>query len=312
MEIEINSESSAMSPGPQLKKAREAAALTPDQAAEHLKITVSYIRALEEDKHEELPDRPYVLGYLRAYSRLLSLDTEALLEDYHAYFASADGGNGARGEPSAAEKSRAGLSRSAWALIVVVLLLVWAAAVMLFGESDSAAATGQPAQLVQSQSLNPVAPAEPVTASDATAEPAEPASEELPAAEMATDGIEALETGAESELSVAAQAPAELVSDDDATGLQAESEVTAPLVAAPQMDTLLFSFSGECWLEVTDANGDVLAADLFQAGDKFKAEGKAPFDVMMGNVRLVTVSLNGEIYDLKPNGFRKTLRTLVE
>jgi cytoskeleton protein RodZ len=77
------------------------------------------------------------------------------------------------------------------------------------------------------------------------------------------------------------------------------------------LDTLVLSFSGECWLEVTDARGDVLSADLQQDGDQVILQGEAPFEVMLGNVRVVTAVLNDEPVELKPRGFRKTLRTTI-
>jgi len=59
---------------------------------------------------------------------------------------------------------------------------------------------------------------------------------------------------------------------------------------------------------VTDSRGDVLNADLYQAGDSTTLLGQAPFNVMLGNVRAVNARLNDEVLQLNPNGFRKTLR----
>lgn len=310
MEIEINSDSPSTPPGSQLKKAREAADLTPDQAAEHLKITVSYIRALEEDDHELLPDRPYVLGYLRAYSRLLSLDTDALLQDYHAYFASVEAPADAKANRQNGDKS-SGLSRTAWVLIIVAVLLVWAGAVMLFGGGEESVPS-EPAAIEQRTPQTEVAPANEQFDNEIAPAVDAPAALE---AETELSGAPA-ESGS---LDDVPASDADILSVEGNTQSEPETVVEPVVTATPEpiaevsaMDTLLFAFTGECWLEVTDANGDVLVADLFQAGDEFQTEGKAPFDVMMGNVRLVSVSLNGENYDLKPNGFRKTLRTVVQ
>lgn len=315
METEINNESSMAPPGTRLKTAREAAGLTLDQAAEHLKITVNYIRALEEDNHESLPDRPYVLGYLRAYSRLLSLDTEALLQDYQVYFNGVDDVADAKAVSGDAYAS--GFSLGTWVLIIVAVLLLWGGAVTFFGDGDATAETSQEAAEV---SL-----ATPVDEPETTAIIQDVESEAL-----STDAVDVIDDGSETAQDSTVGSETEAVDSTQTTGSVdpspldqgvpdsadavagvAASEV-AQTVTELTTDKLEFAFSGECWLEVTDANGDVLVADLFQTGDDFKTEGKAPFDVMMGNVRMVNLLFNGEAYDLKPNGFRSTLRTQVQ
>lgn len=304
MENDNNSESLVTPPGPQLKKAREAADLTLEQAAEHLKITVNYIRALEEDDHEKLPDRPYVQGYLRAYSRLLSIDTESVLEDYNAYFS----GVAAPTESKTGRADRAsgssGLSKKVWLLLIVAVLLIWAGAVALFsGNQDSQANV---VALVETEATEVVVAPQIASPDVALLNTDESLQASAPAADSSVG---------EGDADIANETAEEKVPQAVSENAVEEPEVTTStteVTPEERRDSLSFAFTGECWLEVTDANGDVLAADLFQAGDTFEAEGEAPFDVMMGDVRLVSLSLNGELYDLKPNGFRKTLRTVVE
>lgn len=76
-------------------------------------------------------------------------------------------------------------------------------------------------------------------------------------------------------------------------------------------DLLVFSFSGECWLEIKDASGSVLIAELQQKGDNQRIFGQAPFEVMLGNSRVVTLALNGEVISIEPKSGKKTLRFTV-
>lgn len=93
----------------------------------------------------------------------------------------------------------------------------------------------------------------------------------------------------------------------------AEAELAAKIVekVVRPLDQLEFFFSDECWLEVTDANGDILAATLYQDGETAQLAGVAPFDVMMGNARATQLQLNGEAVKLNPQSNRKTLRLTV-
>lgn len=70
----------ASGPGMMLAQARGELGLTLDQVAEQMKVSVSYLQALEQDSYESLPGATFVRGYLRNYARLLQLDEEAVVE----------------------------------------------------------------------------------------------------------------------------------------------------------------------------------------------------------------------------------------
>ncbi len=69
---------------------------------------------------------------------------------------------------------------------------------------------------------------------------------------------------------------------------------------ANQLDSISFSFTEECWLEVSDARGDVLMADLQSAGSSLQLQGTAPFDVKLGNSPAVKIELNGDQVAIVP------------
>jgi len=66
------------------------------------------------------------------------------------------------------------------------------------------------------------------------------------------------------------------------------------------LDEITFSFRAECWLEVSDSRGDVLATELEPAGGKIKLLGRAPFSVKLGNAPAVDIELNGKKVDVVP------------
>src|SRR5690625_7845908 len=72
------------------------------------------------------------------------------------------------------------------------------------------------------------------------------------------------------------------------------TETTQP---AP-LDLLELNFTDECWLVVTDAQGDVLVTDLIQPGRELNLQGQAQFEVRMGNAHVVQLALNGNAYEL--------------
>jgi len=63
--------------GAALRAARMFRGLTTQDVADATRIRQSYIEALEDLRLEELPSRPFTIGYVRAYAQLLGLDGEA-------------------------------------------------------------------------------------------------------------------------------------------------------------------------------------------------------------------------------------------
>ncbi len=60
-----------------LKAAREFRGLTTQDVADATRIRQSYIEAIEDMRLDDLPSRPFTIGYVRAYAGLLGLDAEA-------------------------------------------------------------------------------------------------------------------------------------------------------------------------------------------------------------------------------------------
>jgi cytoskeleton protein RodZ len=60
--------------GARLRAAREARGLTYEAVAAELRIRVVILTAIEEERHDALPERVYLLGFLRTYARFLGID----------------------------------------------------------------------------------------------------------------------------------------------------------------------------------------------------------------------------------------------
>ena len=65
--------------GNKFRTVRESQGLTLEQMASRTRIQESYLKALEEDSFEQLPERVFTKGFVRAYARSLTLDEEECL-----------------------------------------------------------------------------------------------------------------------------------------------------------------------------------------------------------------------------------------
>lgn len=68
--------------GAALKSAREFRGLTLQDVADSTRIRRAYLAAIEDMRLDELPSRPFTIGYVRAYANALGMDGEAAVERF--------------------------------------------------------------------------------------------------------------------------------------------------------------------------------------------------------------------------------------
>ncbi|MEP5766450.1 MAG: DUF4115 domain-containing protein, partial [Halieaceae bacterium] len=100
--------------------------------------------------------------------------------------------------------------------------------------------------------------------------------------------------------------------DEDAGSSLLADNDTADVAGADGLTAALeFSFSGDCWLEVRDADGQLIYADLRAAGDVLQLDGKPPFQVLAGDAAAVEVLYQGEPFAVRTRPGRDTARFTV-
>jgi cytoskeleton protein RodZ len=70
-------------------------------------------------------------------------------------------------------------------------------------------------------------------------------------------------------------------------------------------DAVQINTEESCWVEVADAEGQLLYGDLNQAGDELEVIGTAPFQVLLGKASASTLRFNGQVIDLEPHTTRE-------
>ena len=82
---------------------------------------------------------------------------------------------------------------------------------------------------------------------------------------------------------------------------QVIAEVSTAIEPAKE-NTLKFSFENKCWIKVTDADGKVLFVGLKEPSSQLSLSGKAPFQLVVGNVVGTSLMYNGEPVRLSTKG----------
>lgn len=267
-------EDTFQSPGEQLKQARESKNLSERDAANKLHLSASYLRALEADDFDHLPEATFIKGYIRNYARLLDLPAEELVAAFESMRPPeqipADSLQSIR--PTREMKQRVA-SAVILLIIVIVALLAWW--LMTPNAKQGTAADQVTGEVTRTENTQALASGDitDVVKSD-TKVSGETTSDESPADTAAP----------------AATAAADKPSQQSAAAV---AEKKTPAAATNAKLTLTFSHN--CWVEVADASGKSLYSGTQHAGGELTLQGKAPFQLMLGNAGGVTsVSVNGE------------------
>ena len=67
---------------------------------------------------------------------------------------------------------------------------------------------------------------------------------------------------------------------------------------------LVFNFTADCWVNITDASGEAIAYGIKAAGYEMQITGLPPFEVTLGAPDVVQISYDGEAVDM--SGFDPT------
>tara|TARA_Y100000389_G_scaffold204945_1_gene261105 strand:+ start:11468 stop:12334 length:867 start_codon:yes stop_codon:yes gene_type:complete len=58
-------------------------------------------------------------------------------------------------------------------------------------------------------------------------------------------------------------------------------------------------YTGDCWTEISDADGNRLFFDLARSGNIVELSGNAPFNILFGDVANAALSVNGKPFDIR-------------
>jgi len=299
-----------LSPGEILCRARKEKGLAAEEVMMHLGITHRTFSALEHDEYDLLPLPLYVKGYIKRYCSILGIsDTEALSSfDIRVNELGLDN----KKEPIVRLQDQVGGRAygrrvKGWKFIipivvaiVVAIVLVIVVGIFFSGSGDEPLPTDMDGN---STSLSDDVTNLPSANNKGLVNGAESAIQDMPAASTLVSHQEGTIEGSSERV---AGNPIE--SDKGLTQLENRDvghgpEVTAAQIADKPMATvsiaadanvLQIKVTQQSWIEILDAKGDILLADLKTSGYKGEVKGMAPFDVILGYAPGVELTLNGK------------------
>lgn len=271
--LENVDESSAPVAGQRLAQARRANEISIAEIAKELHLDESKVQALEENQFSVLGAPVFAKGHLRKYAELVGVPVDDMLADYYEL-------NRSAGAPpvvgAVKRKPPQDFVLGPWVVGIAVAVLLAGALYWWFGQGRAVALTTRAPGVLEPFAFERDA------AEDVTEEKlSQPAEVVTFTASAALDSVSSqASAGATGELQIDLDAE-ELPNDQSGTGV-----------------SLVLTFNGDCWTEVTDASGELLFFGLGKSGQIVTRTGIPPLHALFGESDNVSVTVNGVVFQI--------------
>ena len=276
-----------------LREARVQSGMSVGEVSSRIKFASRQIEALEADDFGHLPEIAFVRGFVRSYARLLHLDEALLLASLPQVLSRpAPEEAGVLAEVPTLNAYSVHKPNILWlaaglGVTVVLSLFVW-----LHGNEPDA--NKEQSARVDTLEL----PSAVLTEPKVTPAPPAPAPTPTPTPVVAIPPVVA--------------PPAPPVNTSTKPLLETPLKAAAPHEVGTLSVGLHFVFEMESWVEVRDANGKLLLAQLNAAGTEQNIRGIPPLTLLVGNSGGVHLSYKGKPIDLAPHSSAQVAHLTLE
>lgn len=277
--------------GAVLKTAREEKNISMVQVSETLKLSIEKIEDIEASKAERLPPAAFTCGYLRLFSRLVEINEEEVIQLYNQSVdeVSIESALGSTSDlPTQATSDDIGMRVVSYSfvLVVVVLLIIWFQGVgskTPVSDVDVAAIVIEEPVVVNDEVLTSVEESSSVVIVEEIKKP-KPELKELVVSPLEEGVVGVLDN--------------DLVMEESEVEKIIELAKEANPIASVGSDVVIITASDDCWVEVSDANKQLLYFSLLKKGEVVELQGQEPFNVFLGKATVIAITLNEIEYDI--------------
>ena len=249
-----------------LREAREQQNYTILEVAEYLRLSEAHISALENSRIDELPGKAFTLGYIRGYTRFLNIGEQAVIDAYLEYY---DEDDVPLKNSSKAAHQTVKLNPGIYivaAIVLIIGLIIWIQ--MDGGTAELSTLSDEPAVLDQQQ---------------------------LESKPQEERQVVEKQTGKPKPLPLIQTPAVEIDTADNEKFQKKETQI----ISVNDSDILQIHAKADSWAKIEDAEGKRLFYDTLKAGEDYQFNGKAPFNIFLGNAPAVQLSVNHQDVDLK-------------
>ena len=310
--IDVSDNVDAVGPGYILKEAREVLGLSQQDVADKLNFRKKLVENIEAEFFDLNLPAAFNRGYLKNYAKLVNISQEDILKSYDklgmAQRQCAEMQSFSKGTEKQAEHNRL-----MWITYFILAVLVTATVVWWL---QTPSTQPEPMALESAESMDSTSNAkQPTDLSDEITQRdsyAEQSDESKDVNESAVNGLNT-EVNLANAITASVQANKENSAERDllevdkisstlGSSLSSEASNSQQNVKENERVTteanIVFTFSGDCWVNISDATGERIAWGVKKSGYIMRISGQAPFSITLGRPELVKIDYNDVSIDM--------------
>ena len=298
---ELSEDMEVMGPGQILSDARKKMGLSQDDVALKLNFRTTLVNEIENEVFDTSMPETFNRGYLRNYAKLVNVSQEDVMASYEQLNVAKTQASELQSFSKGTEKL-AESNRIMWISYLILAILIGSTVVwwmqnnteeglketVLIKKKSADNIEKQQPDLLEKTTISPMlTPAVENTNTDNTIEKAS-----APVAALNQDSLNITNP----------VMPIENMQVNEEAATQTEtplvSEITETIESEVTLTNVTFTFSGDCWVNISDATGERIAWGVKKLGYVMKISGQAPFNVTLGRPELVAIDFSDEIIDM--------------
>ena len=282
--------------GGYLRRERESRHMSLQDISAATKIQLRFLEALEQDRYDQLPPTPFVVGFLRSYAQCLSLAPDEIIAAYHTHHGPSDGSERQRlSDAHPAQRSKRFVLVGMGILVVVAAL---GATVHVLTRGDEASTGTSLSRIVVEELPREKGPTPGSVSPTPDTPRVQPAGSTPSASQVSGTAAPKVEPDPHSAASTTPRAPSPKPVGSSLPEPPAQKD--RPPVDATKRLVLQATAVEDTWLSV-EIDGDKRTSVLLRAGKNIQWEATERFVLLtIGNARGTRLSLNGQEIFLPP------------
>lgn len=296
---ELSEDIEVIGPGRMLSDARKKMKLSVEQVAEKLNFRVCQVKEIESDIFNKDTPETYTRGYLLNYAKLVQVSSKDIISSYES-LGVAKKQNAEMQSFSKITEKEAEHSRLMWISYLIIALLITLSVVYYFQDARNHQASESSEHVTEQ--ANSVSSSQD-TANEGTSTIVVMAGHD----EVSPELINSPSIQASSDISETVDSSTSSLGDEQVESIAEAHELVAlsEEASSASIDEALtidahaiFTFAGDCWVNIHDGLGERIAYGIKKAGYVMELNGTAPFTVTVGKPELVSITFNGNTVDM--------------
>ncbi|MGB1261919.1 MAG: RodZ domain-containing protein [Cognaticolwellia sp.] len=294
---EISDDIEVVGPGRMLKDARELLGLTQRQVADKLNFKSTLVAEIEAEQFDDNVPTAFNRGYLKNYAKLVNISQEDVLNSYEQLGVAQRQGAEMQSFSKGTEK-QAEHKMVMWITYLILAILITATVVWWW---QTPPVQPEPIEVKTTDTYSTNTQQETVLTTNLANSDIADTRNVNDAAVTKVNQIDNIQPNVDDNdvNTVKVEQVAENAVESAALNARVTGEsLDAPVSLSPAIVNMVFTFSGDCWVNISDATGERIAWGVKKSGYIMRIAGQAPFSVTLGRPELVNIDYNDRAVDM--------------